>query len=298
MKDFRGILPAVVTPFDAQGRFQPSAFAKLLDHVYNAGVHGVYVNGQTGEGALQSPAQRKQVAALAVESSPRDKLVVIHVGAHTASDVIELAKHASHVGADAISSLPPIGNHSFAEIKSYYENLADASDVPLLIYYCSDIACNIETIDQFLSLCDIPNVIGLKFTDHNLFRLSRIKRHGAVMFNGSDEVLVAGLLMGADGGIGSFYNIVPELFVEVYECALAQQWQRAHDVQMSINELVDIGLHFPVYPAIKLMLSWKGIDCGRCHPSHRSLTPAEETRLRTMLVNSSRLEERFATLIT
>lgn len=296
MKDFRGVLPAVVTPFDADGKFKSSAFERLLEHVYAAGVHGVYVSGQTGEGMLQPLDQRRQVATSAVECSPKNKLVIVHVGAHSTADAIELAKHAAHVGADAVSSLPPIGNHSFSEIRSYYEALATASDAPLLIYYCSDIACSIETIDQFLELCDIPNTIGLKFTDQNLFRLSLIKRHGAVIFNGSDEILAAGLLMGADGGIGSFYNVVPELFVQVYELARAQQWQRAYEVQMTINDLVDIGLRFPVYPTIKLMLSWMGIDCGRCLAPHRSLTSEEETRLRTLLTKSKGLENKFAAL--
>jgi hypothetical protein len=92
--------------------------------------------------------------------------------------------------------------------------------------------------------CDV-----LKDLDtHNLYRMSIFKQQGHVVFNGRDKVLVAGLLMGADGGIGSFYNLVPDLFLRVYEPARTQQWTQAHGAQRTINELMDIVCVFPWSP--------------------------------------------------
>ena len=287
MENFYGILPAVVTPFDDGGNFMPGAFERLLECLYGAGVHGIYVCGQTGEGLLQPPSQRKAVAECAVRCSPAGKQVIVHVGAARTSDAVDLARHAAHIGAHAISSLPPAGGYSFTELKSYYTELAAASDLPLLVYYFPQVSTAIQTADQILELCAIPSVIGLKFTDFDLFRLATVKQHGAIVFSGRDEVLVPGLLMGADGGIGSFYNLVPELFLQVYTRARAGDWEGARSVQLRINELIRISLRFPVYAAIKAMLEWSGTDCGRVLPPRRSLTAAEKAELHGLLAASS-----------
>jgi N-acetylneuraminate lyase len=287
MTDFRGIIPAIITPVDDDGRFQLEPFAQLVGRLYHAGVYGLYVCGQTGEGLQQSPDQRKSVAEAAVQLSPRGKTVIVHVGAPATGTAVDLARHASRVGAHAISSLPPAGNYSFGEIRDYYQALASASDIPLIIYYFPSIAPAIQTTDQILELCRIPNVAGLKFTDSDFFRLWAIRQSGAVVFNGSDEMLIAGLIMGANGGIGSTYNLMPESFVELYSHAAAGRWEEARAVQGRINEMLDVLLRYPVHPAIKAVLRWSGLDCGNCIPPRRHLSPSEENDLRAQLATTA-----------
>jgi N-acetylneuraminate lyase len=287
MTTFRGILPAAVTPFDAAGKFNPGAFEQLLARFYAAGAHGVYVCGSTGEGMLQSVAQRQAVTEAAVQHSPAGKQVLVHVGAYTTADAVALAQHSARAGAHAVSALPPTGSYSFAEIKAYYHAIATASDLPLLIYFMPALYPGISTAAQIHELCELPNVIGLKFTDFDLYKLSLIKQRGVTLFSGYDEVLVAGLLMGADGGIGSFYNVVPELFVELYTHAQAGEWAQARAVQDRINELITIGLRYPVVPAVKAILRRQGIDCGECLEPRRKLTAAEEADLDAQLGQSS-----------
>jgi N-acetylneuraminate lyase len=283
---FRGILPAIVTPVDAQGGFAAGSFERLIARLYDAGVHGLYVCGQTGEGLLQPVNMRQQVAEVAVKSSPQDKVVIIHVGSPQLADAVQLARHASRIGASAISSLPLAGP-SFPEVRHYYRELAQASDVPCLVYFFPDAFPVINSMDQVLELCEIPNVVGLKFTDYNLYALQQIHETGRVIFNGRDEVLAAGLLMGADGGIGSVYNLVPELFLQVYESARRGDWKQARETQVQINELIRLILHFPLISAIKTILKWRGIDCGDSLPPNALLTPEDAANLRTMLRQSS-----------
>src|SRR5262249_11691511 len=152
----------------------------------------------------------------AVKCSPVNKTVIVHTGAMSTAEAVDLTKHAANSGAHAVSALPPIGNYSFAEIKAYYTVIAAASDLPLLIYYFPSLAPSINSLEQILDLCAIPNVCGLKFTANDLFLLSEVKKSGATVFYGTDEMLIAGLAMGADGGIGSFYNVAPELFVKLW----------------------------------------------------------------------------------
>lgn len=296
MKQLHGILPALITPLDAAGTFNAASCERLLVRLYGAQVHGVYICGTTGEGMLQTVAQRKAIAECVLRNSPKDKQVMVHVGAACLSEAIELAQHAARHGAAAISSLPPAGFFSFAEVTAYYRALAESSDVPLLIYFMPAGSAAITTLPQILELCALPNVAGLKFTDHDLYKLLQLKESGATVFNGYDEVLCAGLLMGADGGIGSFYNLVPELFVQVYRQAQAGQWAAARATQRQINELITITLRFPMFGAIKAMLGWSGIDCGMVLPPRRNLTDEEAGQLRKQLAQSSFAEAAFARL--
>src|ERR1044071_1756245 len=256
---FAGILPAVVTPL-RNGKFWPAAFERLLEFVYNAGSDGVYVCGQTGEGLLLPAQQRMEVVEVAVRNSPPGKTVIAHVGAYSTAEAIALAKHATGAGAHAISSLPPLAGHSFAEIRAYYEALASSSNLPLFIYYFPDICPAIAEVGQILELAAIPNVAGLKFTDFNLYKLWCIRAEGKIVYSGRDEILVAGLLLGADGGIGTFYNLVPDWFVDVYRRSRSGDWTGARAVQEDISQLIRIVLRFPVFGAVKFLLARMDLD--------------------------------------
>jgi N-acetylneuraminate lyase len=284
MHNLQGIIPALVTPFDDDLNIAGKALEALLERMYSAGCDGVYVNGNTGEGLLQTVATRKQVTEIVLAASPKGKSVIVHVGAARPADAFDLARHARSMQATAISSLPPLGGYSYAEIRAYYESLSAAADLPVLVYYFPEVAPSINRLDQVLDLCSIPGVIGLKFTDFDLYRLERIKRSGYVVFNGRDEVLAAGLLMGADGGIGTFYNLVPELFVGVRCCALTGKWSEAMKLQERINSLIELSLKYPPFAAVKEMLGWTGVNCGHCLPPRRALTKEEQAGLRSDLI--------------
>lgn len=283
----QGILPALVTPFDGAGRFQETPFQALIERVFTAGVDGIYVCGSTGEGLLQSVEQRKRITECALRHTPRGKSVVVHTGAYLTADAVELTKHAADHGAHAASSLPPSGAFSFDEVRQYYETLTTAAPIPFLLYFFPAFSPAVARLEQVVELCSLPNVIGLKFTDHNLYSLALLRQRNMVVFNGYDEVLAAGLLMGASGGIGSFYNLIPELFVQVGQFAMAGQWEQARTVQARINELIELSVRYPVFPAVKAILRWSGLDCGSCLAPRRSLTPAEESNLRESLRRSS-----------
>ncbi|MGE5326133.1 MAG: dihydrodipicolinate synthase family protein, partial [Deltaproteobacteria bacterium] len=213
--------------------------------------------------------------------------VILHVGAARLAEAIQLAHHAESIGAGAVSSLPPAGNYSFAELRAYYQKLAEATSLPLLIYYYPEASRITVTLDRLLDLCSIPNVAGLKFTDFDLYKLHQIGQAGKVIFNGHDEVFAAGLLMGAGGGIGTFYNLIPELFLRIYESALSGKWDEARHAQDQVNELIRITLQFPMLSAVKTMLRWQGFDCGPCLAPRENLTREQELQLRGMIENSS-----------
>ncbi len=269
-----GILPAIVTPIDEESeQLHTRSFERLIAGYYEAGVHGLYVCGNTGEGLLLRPEVREAAVEIAVRNSGPQHQVIVHVGAHLQSDAIRLAKHASRMKVAAVSSLPPGAGYSFAETKAYYEALVAVSDVPFLVYHFPSIAS--FSLAQLEELCGIPGVAGLKFTSFDLFSMRQLCKEGRTVFNGHDEVLAPGLLMGADGGIGSTYNVMPELFVELWNHARDSNWRGAVRTQDRINALIRILIEYPLVPAIKHVLTWRGIPCGHAVTPRAQLTEAQ-----------------------
>jgi N-acetylneuraminate lyase len=291
MNNLHGVLPALITPLHNDGSLNETALAALLERLYAAGCHGVYVAGNTGEGLLLSLEMREHLASIVRRLSPADRSVVVHIGTLTTGDSLRLARHAASIGATAISSLPPAGPYSFADLKTFYATLAANCPLPLLVYFFPEVAPAIRTYAHLAELCEIPNVAGLKFTDFDFYTLSRLKVLGKTVFNGRDEAFACGMLMGADGGIGSFYNIAPRLFVDLYDAARAGDWVKARTLQERINLLISIVLAYPIFPALKRILEWQGISAGPCVAPRQALLPAQEDQLRAELRSSGFLAD-------
>jgi N-acetylneuraminate lyase len=273
-----GILPALVTPLQGDEAVNVTALEQLLERVYTAGADGVYVCGSTGEGLILPAAERRKVTEVAVRNSPGNKQVIVHVGAWSFSEAQGLARHAASTGATAISSLPP-ANVSYSELLDYYRDLAAVGGIPFLAYYFPAAGGGSLSYDQLSEICALPGVAGLKFTDYDLYTLSLLVRDGHTLFNGRDEVLAAGLLMGANGAIGSIYNLVPGWFVELYAAAQAGRWAETQAIQARINDLIRVLLQFPLIPAIKRILTWNGVECGTALRPRAGLTPEQEASL-------------------
>lgn len=277
---FGGVLPAAVTPVNKAGSFQRPAFERLLQRLYGAGVDGVYVCGSTGEGMQLSAGVRREVAEAAVALSPPGAQVIVHVGAAAAREALDLTRHAAAAGASAVSSLPPPGRFGFRELREYYARLAGETGLPLFLYYFPAMTGAELSLDQLLELCALEGVVGIKITDFDLYRLRTLSQTGAIVFSGRDEVLAAGLLMGAQGTIGTFYNLLPGEAVRLHRLARAGRWEEAVAVQDRINALIRAVSPFPIFPAVKQLLEWSGMPCGHCLPPRLPLEAEQRERLR------------------
>lgn len=277
-----GIYPALVTPLAADGSVQIAALEKLLERVYCAGVDGVYVCGSTGEGVLLDAAERRRIAEAAVRNSPRGKQVIVHVGAWSLDVAEGLARHAESVQAAAISCIRPPAV-TYPEMLHWYRQLAASTSLPLLAYYFPDSTGERLSADQLSEICELPGVGGVKYTDYDLYTLSLLVRGGYRVFNGRDEVLAAGLLMGACGGIGSIYNLVPGCFVELRRIAATGDWAGTRALQDRVNDLIRVLLRYPFLPALKQVLTWEGIECGGVVRPRSGLSEAQKSEMRASL---------------
>lgn len=270
---FKGVMPALVSCIDENEHVKEDAMRRLMAWHIKEGVTGFYLTGGTGEGPVLQKETRKRIAEIAKDMAGSRVRLIAHVGAIDLRTARELARHAGEIGLDAISSVPPFFYHyGEKEIADYYQALSDASGLPVLMY-ASPLSGVSITWDMVDRLMNIPNMIGLKWTSYDYFTMHRIKslRDGNInVINGPDECLLCGLVMGADGGIGATYNVMPKLFVEIYRSFHAGDMASAQAAQFKANKLIEILIKFGVVCSLKEVLAMLGYDCGnQVYPQKR-----------------------------
>ena len=270
---FKGVMSALVSCIDENENVKEDSMRRLMNWHLKEGFSGFYLTGGTGEGPLLQKETRKRIVEIAKDEAGDRCHLIAHVGAIDLKTAVELAKHAGEVGMDAISSVPPFFVHyGEAQIADYYKALSDASGLPILMYASPLAGVNI-TWDMVDRLMEIPNMIGLKWTNYDYFTMHRIKalRGGNInVINGPDESLLCGLSMGADGGIGATYNLMPKLFSRIYNSFKSGNLADAQEAQFKANRLIEVLIKFGVVVGIKDALEMLGFDCGyQVYPQKR-----------------------------
>lgn len=282
-KLFHGVMPALITPINDDGSIREAAARQLIESHIAKGVTGFYICGATGEGPVMSEESRMRMAEIAVDQVKGRVAVINHVGACDAMSAVRLAKHAERIGCDAISSVPPtfFYGHEENEIFNYYKALSDACAKPLLVY-ATGMFKQADIVPVIKRLLSLDTVIGLKFTRFNYYEMHRIVElnGGDVnVINGPDEMLICGLTMGADAGIGSTYNVMPGEFVKLYSSFASGDLAAAQAQQFKINHAIEIMLKHSLFPALKHMLTVQGFDVGYPVFPAKRFTPDEEAAL-------------------
>jgi N-acetylneuraminate lyase len=272
MKDnimFKGIMPALVTPFEDNGNLKGKTVENLMKWHFSEGVNGFYICGSTGEGPALRKELRKEMAEVTVSAAKGKGVIIDHIGAPNILDALELTRHATDIGVDAISSLVPTYSFKYTEdeIIDYYQAISDNTDKPILVYATSMMS-GLNVVHVLERVMKIPHVIGVKFTIRDYFELRKAKEvnGGNInLINGPDETLICGLSMGADGGIGTTYNIMPGWFVELYKAFTEGDIKKAQEYQFKINHVIDTLIRYSGNGAIKATkeaLNLMGYDCG------------------------------------
>ena len=251
MKDitkYRGIIPAFYACYAPDGSISTERVKALTRHLIAKGVKGVYVGGSSGECIYQHPDERKAVLE-AVMSEAKGKITVIaHVACNNTADSVELAAHAEKCGVDAIASIPPIYFHLPNDAIAAYWNAmsAAAPNTEFVIYNIPQLAGTGLTMSLLKEMLKNPNVIAVKNSsmptqDIQLFKDAGIQARGEdgfAVFNGPDEQFVSGRVMGADGGIGGTYAVMPELFIRMNELIEKGDIPTARAIQYKADRII------------------------------------------------------------
>ena len=274
----------MVTPFDAEGRVDEDVLRNLIDWHLEAGVRGFFVCGSTGEGLLLSTEERKRVAEVVVDHLSGRGLCIVHVGHPSSEESARLARHAEEIGADAVSSVPPIYYRVDLEgVLLHYRTIAEATSLPLLVYNIPATTGVRLTAEEMKRIFEIPSVVGMKYTDADYFEMRNILDlvdGQAIVLAGRDELFLPALTMGAGGSIGTTQNIFPELFVGVHRAFLAGDWKKAQELQLKASRAVRVLLGYGSLDAWKAVLRFKGFPVGHPRPPLRPVSPEDEGDIR------------------
>lgn len=269
MKQFDGIFTALLTPFDSSDNINERELRLLIDFNLGMGVRGFYVTGSTGEAFMLSTEERMRVMEIVRDEAP-DATLIAHVGSVDERVAQKLASHASTLGYDLVSSVAPFYyKFTFPEIRDYYCRVADAAELPMLVYHIpvfSGVNMGTEEMNTFLS---DPRFAGIKYTSGDFFTMERVKalHPNKLIYNGYDEMLLSGLSMGADGAIGSTYNFMADKFVRILSLFREQKIDEARAAQNEANRIISILCKVGVMQAEKEILCQLGFDFGICrHP--------------------------------
>lgn len=278
---YRGIIPAFYACYDDQGEISPERTRAFVRYLAAKGVRGLYVGGSSGECIYQSVQERKTTLenVMAVRG---DLTVIAHVACNNTRDSIELARHAESLGVDAIASIPPIYFHLPEHAVAEYWNAisAAAPNTDFVIYNIPQLSGTSLTMSLFREMRKNPKVAALKNSSDPVQDIRKFKTAGGsgfIVFNGSDEQYVAGRLMGADGGIGGTYAVMPELFLQAEKFLVRGEFEKARDLQEDIDEIIyaSSGGHSNMYAIMKELLRRNGMNIGGVRPPLTALSPED-----------------------
>lgn len=267
---YSGIIPAFYACYDENGNINGEAIEAFAEHLINKGVKGVYVGGSSGECIYQSVAERKLVLERVMRVARGRITVIAHVAANNTKDSCELAAHAESLGVDAIAAIPPIYFHlpDYAII-DYWNSISEAApNTDFIIYNIPQLAGVALSPAALKKMLENPRVIGVKNSSMPVMDIQTFKAIGGedfVVFNGPDEQLAGGLAMGAIGGIGGTYGVIPELYIKIKELVDAGDVKGACDLQQIANEIISmlVSCHGNLYAVIKEIIKIReGINLG------------------------------------
>lgn len=242
---YKGIIPAFYACYDEEGNVSPERTRKLVRHFINKGVKGLYVCGSSGECIYQSKEERKLILENVMKEAKGKLTIIAHVAANNTKDSMELAAHAESLGVDAIAAIPPIYFRlpEYAVAKYWNDISSAAPNTDFFIYSIPQLTGITLTRSLLHIMLENPKVVGVKSSAMEVEDICEFKLYGRndlIVFNGEDTQLVAGRSMGADGGIGGTYGVMPELYMKLNELFDNKQIEEATKLQFKVTKIINV----------------------------------------------------------
>lgn len=270
LEKYKGVIPAFYACYDEEGNVSPERVRKLTKYFIGKGVKGLYVNGSSGECIYQSVEDKKVILENVMKEAKGKLTIIAHVACNNTKDSQELAAHAESLGVDAIAAIPPIYFRlpEYA-IAQYWNDISDAApNTDFVIYNIPQLAGVALTDSLFAEMRKNPRVIGVKNSSMPVQDIQMFKKAAGedyIIFNGPDEQFISGRVIGAEGGIGGTYGVMPDLFLKMDEYVRAGKLDIAREIQYDVNEVIYkmCSAHGNMYAVIKAILKInEGLEAG------------------------------------
>jgi 4-hydroxy-tetrahydrodipicolinate synthase len=293
MTEFHGVFPYLVSPIDAQGRIKADVLGRLCRDLIRAGVHGLTPLGSTGEFAYLNRAQREAVVRATIEAAGKRVPVVAGVASTATQDAVEQARRWQELGADGILAILeayfPLKD---AQVESYFRAIADAVDIPVVIYTNPNFQRSDLTLDVIARLTEHPRIRYIKDASSNTGRLLSIMNRAPRMkvFSASAHIPAAVMLIGGVGWMAGPACIVPRESVRLYELCRAGKWDEALRLQRELWRINEAFARFNLAGCIKAGLQIQGYAVGDPVPPQAALNAAERAQVEAILADVAKLE--------
>lgn len=260
----KGVIPAMLTFFDEQEGVDTACTRNMVEFMIEKGADGFYLTGSTGACFTMTAEERNLVVDTVLDQVGGRVPVIVHIGDIGTKKSIELARHAYEAGADAISSVPPFyWRFRPDDIYNYYKDISESVPIPMVVY-------NIElagtmTKDLLMKIAGLENVKGLKYTSRVHDELGYLKEtlgKDFMIYSGCDEMAFSGLCAGADGVIGSFYNVFPDLYKKIYQKVAESDIPGGMRLQKIADEVIFAALKYNFPAVLHNMMAWREVEAG------------------------------------
>jgi 4-hydroxy-tetrahydrodipicolinate synthase len=281
MSDFHGVFPYLVSPLDENGRVRGDVLGRLIGDLIAAGVHGLTPLGSTGEFAYLNTEQRAEIVRTSIEAAAGRVPVVAGVAATATADAVAQARLYSKLGADGIlailESYFPLQD---AQVEDYFRAIADAVDVPVVLYTNPQFQRTDLSLDVIARLAGHPRIRYIKDASTNTGRLLSIANRceRLKVFSASAHIPACVMLIGGVGWMAGPACIIPRQSVRLYDLCRAGRWAEAMDLQRKLWRINEVFARFNLAACIKAALQLQGYEVGEPVPPQRSLG-ADERRI-------------------
>ena len=256
-----GCFTAIVTPFTEKGEVDYNALKNLVNWQIDSGITGLVPCGTTGEGVVLNLEEYRRVVSTVVEVADRRIPVIAGAGGNNTAKVIELARLVKEAGADYILSVCPYYNKPTQEgLFQHFKAISDKSDLPLVLYNVPGRTSVNMLPETTLRLAELPNILAVKEASANLIQVMEIIKHKPSEFSvlsGDDQLALHLIASGGDGVISVVANQIPAEFSELIKEALANNFEKAREIQYKILNLMNINFiesnPIPVKTSLALM---------------------------------------------
>jgi 4-hydroxy-tetrahydrodipicolinate synthase len=278
MTDFHGVFPYLVSPIDGNGRIKTEVLARLCEDLIKAGVHGLTPLGSTGEFAYLSNEQRTAVVRATIEAANKRVPVVAGVAATATADAVGQATTYQRLGADGIlailESYFPLKD---AQVESYFRAIADAIDIPVVLYTNPQFQRSDLSLDVIARLSTHARIQYIKDASTNTGRLLSIINRcpGMRVFAASAHIPAAVMLIGGVGWMAGPACIVPRQSVHLYELCRSARWSEAMELQRPLWRINEAFARFNLAACIKAGLQLQGYAVGDPVPPQPALAADE-----------------------
>jgi 4-hydroxy-tetrahydrodipicolinate synthase len=245
LSHLRGVIPPIATPLTGEEKVDEPGMRRLVEHLLEGGVHGIFVAGTTGEFALLHDEERRRSVEIVLAAVGGKVPVFVGVGDSSTARAAARAQEAKALGADALVALLPYYQPTPTpdEMVTHFEGVLEATDLPLLLYNIPQRVKNVIHLDAVTRLHEHSQVIGIKDSGEDAYyfhRLMLMESASFRVFQGSEGLAAASLLMGCHGIVPGIGNLVPRLCVELYDAAQAKDLDTVrslHHALMEINRI-------------------------------------------------------------